>query len=149
MNRFFLLFFLLFDLYSYAANQSIWNYQYSFNLKKDKIATVYISRQQKSEKKRDTRYLLKFRWTLYDGSKNLFVFLNYMGHPNQYILKKERHLDRIRIKLLPDGRDYNGKTYAVMVFANFDDKKRVATMEIYIKDEMKRVKVEFKPPKEK
>ncbi len=148
MNRFFLLFFLLFDLFAYGANKSIWNYQYSFDLKKDKIATVYISRQQKSSKtKNNNKYTLRFRWTLCDGSKNLYVFLDYMGHPNQYILKKERHLDRVMIKLLPDGRDYNGQTYAIIVFANFDKNKRVATMEVYIRDEMKRVKVEFKPPK--
>lgn len=124
----------------------MWNFQYSFNLKKDKIATLFINKQVKNRDGK-SRYTLKFRWTLYDSSGNLFVFVNYMGHPNQYIFKKDRHLNRVRIKLLPDGRDYNSQTYAILVFAGFDEKKRVAKMEVYIKDEMQRLEVEFKEPK--
>jgi hypothetical protein len=124
----------------------MWEFQYSFNLKKDKIATVFISKNKKNKNKKP-RYVLKFRWTLYDGSENLYLFVDYMNHPYQYILKKKRHLDRVVVKLLPDGRDYNGRTYAMLVFADFDKKRREATMEVYIKDQMKRIKVEFKPPK--
>jgi len=143
MNKKIFLFFLFFTLSLNAVNQKMWDFQYSFNLKKDKIATLFIGKNKKTAGK----YILKFRWTLYDADRNLILLTSYMGYINQYVLKTKRHLDRVRIKLLSDGRDYNGRTYALIVFSGFDKKKRVATLNVYIKDEMNRIKVEFKPPK--
>ncbi len=145
MNRFFFLFFILFSLFSHASNQKMWDFQYSFNLKKDKIATVFVDKQANS-KKNAKRYILKFRWTLY-ANKNLILLSNYMGYPNQYVLKRIRPLDEVSIKLLPEGSDYSAAPYALIVFSAFDEKKRVATLDVYVKDSKKRLQIEFKEPK--
>ncbi len=141
----FLIILLLFSDISYAKKQKLWSFQYSFNLKKDKIATVFINKSDK-DKKGNSLYVLKFRWTLY-ANKSLIVLANYMNYPHQYVLKKERLLDSIRIKLLSDGRDYNGKAYALIVFSDFDNKRQIATLNVYIKDEMKRMTIDFQEPK--
>ena len=141
MNKiFFLILFLLCDI-SFAKERSIWNFQYSFNLKKDKIATVFINKSDK-DKQGNSLYVLKFRWTLY-ANKNLILLSNYMGYPHQYVLKKTHSMDRVRIKLLADGNDYNGKIYALIVFSDFNKNKNSAILDVYIKDETKKIRVDF------
>ncbi|MFK5881947.1 MAG: hypothetical protein QM482_07015 [Sulfurospirillum sp.] len=144
MNKILFLFFILFSIFSSAANQKVWEYQYSFNLKKDKIATVLVDKQANS-KKNSKRYILKFRWTLY-ANKNLILLSEYMKHPNQYVMKRIRSLDKVRIKLLQSESDYGNAPYALIIFSGFDEKKRVATLDVYIKDRKKRVQVVFKAP---
>ena len=141
MNKIFFLIFFLFCDISFAKSQSFWNFGHSFNLKKDKIATVFIN---KSDKDKDGKslYALKFRWTLYTNN-NLIVLSNYMGYPHQYVLKKEHSQDRVRIKLLADANDYSGKTYALIVFSDFNKNKNIAVLDVYIKDEAKRIRVDF------
>ncbi len=138
----FLILFLLSDT-SFAKQRSNWDFQYSFNLKKDKIATVFINRNKKN-KEGKSLYVLKFRWTLY-ANKNLILLLNYMGYPHQYVLKKTDLMQSVRIKLLADGNDYNGRIYAVIVFSDFDKRKNRAILDVYIKDETKKIRVDFKP----
>ncbi|MCF6173580.1 MAG: hypothetical protein L3J44_07370, partial [Campylobacteraceae bacterium] len=62
--------------------------------------------------------------------------------------QKRRLLDSVQIKLLNDGRDNNGKAYTLIVFSDFDKSKRIATFNVYIKDEMKRMNIEFEEPKQ-
>jgi len=95
MSKILLLSFLLFCDFSYAKKQKLWDFQYTFNLKKDKIATIIINKNTK-DKKAKSRYILNFRWTLY-ANKNLILLANYMHYPLQ---------DRVQIKLLGDD-DYN------------------------------------------
>lgn len=146
MNKIFFLILLLLCDISFAKDSSIWNFQYSFNLKKDKIATVFINESDKN-KEGKSLYVLKFRWTLY-ANKNLILLLNYMGYPHQYVLKKKRSMDRVRIKLLADGNDYNGKIYALIVFSDFNKKENSAILDVYIKDETKKIRVDFKQNKD-
>lgn len=120
----------------------MWDFQYSFNLKKDKIATIFIDKDSTSKGK--SKYVLSFRWTLYDGSKNLILLTKYMNYPNQYVLSLKRSLDRVKVKLLQNSGDYHEPAYALIVFSNFEPKKQIATLDVYIKDETKRVQVIFK-----
>ena len=136
MSRIFLSFFIIFS-FSYGASQKLWDFEHSFNLKKDKIAIVNINKN---------RYSLKFRWTLYTN-KTLILLANYMGYPYQFVLKRVRPLDRVEIKLLGDSGDFGGRTYALLVFSDFDDQKNLATIDVYIKDEVRRIKVDFIEPK--
>ncbi len=142
MSKIFFLLFLLIATNLSAAKEKIWDFQYSFNLKKDKIATVLIDKDSAGKGK--NRYELSFRWTLYDGSKNLILLTKYMGYPNQYVLSMKRSLDRVKVKLLQDGGDYHEGAYALIVFSNFEPKKQVATLDVYIKDKTKRIQVTFK-----
>ncbi len=143
MSKILLLSFLLFCDFSYAKNQKLWDFQYTFNLKKDKIATVIINKNTE-DKKAKSKYTLNFRWTLY-ANKNLILLANYMGYPHQYVLTKQRLHNRVQIKLLGDD-GYNGRTYALIVFSDFDKDKNIATMNVFIKDQKKRIVVDFKEP---
>ena len=144
MSKILLLSFLLFCDFSYAKKQKLWDFQYTFNLKKDKIATVIINKNTK-DKKAKSKYTLNFRWTLY-ANKNLILLANYMNYPHQYVLTKQRLHDRVQIKLLGyDG--YNTRAYALIVFSDFDKDKNIATMNVFIKDQKKRIVVDFKEPK--
>jgi hypothetical protein len=142
MSKIFVLCFLLLFDFANAKKQKIWDFQYAFNLKKDKIATVLVSKNTK-DKKGD--YALKFRWTLY-ANQNLILLANYMGYPHQYILRKKRLQDRVQIQLLTNGGGYNSMAYALIVFSDFDKNKKIATMNVYIKDAKKRLTVNFKEP---
>ncbi len=142
MSRIFFLLFFLFCNLTFAKEKSFWDFLHSFNLKKDKIASVFINESDK-DKSGKSLYVLKFRWTLY-ANGNLILLSDYMNYPNQYVLRKQRSLDRIRVKLLADANDYNGKTYALIVFSGFDKNKDEATLDVYIKDEAKRIRVDFK-----
>ncbi|NOX14571.1 MAG: hypothetical protein GXP61_00760 [Epsilonproteobacteria bacterium] len=146
MSKIFLLIFLLFCDSSYAKKQKLWDFQYSFNLKKDKIATIFVDKKSK-DKSKNNKYALKFRWTLY-ANKNLIFLVKYMKYPHQYVLQKKRLLDSVQIKLLNDGRDNNGRAYALIIFSDFSQAKQMASFNVYIKDEMKRMNIEFKEPKQ-
>ena len=144
MSKILLLSFLLFCDFSYAKKQKLWDFQYTFNLKKDKIATVIINKNTK-DKKVKSKYTLNFRWTLY-ANKNLILLANYMNYPHQYVLTKQRLQDRVQIKLLGDN-GYNTRAYALVVFSDFDKDKNIATMNVFIKDQTKKIVVDFKEPK--
>jgi len=145
MSKILLLFFLIFFNFSYAKKQKIWDFQHTFNLKKDKIATILINKNSK-DKKGNKAYTLRFRWTLY-ANKSLILLANYMGYPHQFVLQKKRLQDRVEIKLLGDGGDYNAKAYAIVVFSSFNINKKIATMDVFIKDQKNRMIVNFKEPK--
>jgi hypothetical protein len=135
---------LLFCDFSYAKKQKLWDYQYAFNLKKDRIATVIINKNSKNTKGK-SRYTLYLRWTLY-ANKNLILLVNYMDYPHQFVLQKERLRDRVQIKLLENGGDYNARAYALIVFSDYNTNKNIATINVFIKDQKKRMIVKFKEP---
>ena len=142
MSKIIFLVLFLFSNPVFAKKESFWNFWHSFNLKKDKIASVYINYID-SSKNGNNPFVLKFRWTLF-ANNNLILLSNYMNYPHQYVLRKQRSQDRVRIKLLADANDYNGKTYALIVFSGFNKAKNQATLDVYIKDQANRIRVDFK-----
>ncbi len=142
MNRYSLLLLVSFSML-FAKNPSIWDFQYSYSLKKDERAKVIFTR--KGNKKVNSKpFVLVFRWTLYDGSKNLTVLLNYMGYPYQYALRKERLRDRIKLKLAKSNKRSKEDSYILIIFKKFDSKKMRADFNLFIKDTNKEFLVEFK-----
>jgi len=130
-----------------AKEKKNWDFEYFYKLKKDQFANIYINRNGSGDKTKSNSYLLSFRWTLYDGSKNLIVLLNYQGYPYQYSLRQERLRDRIEIPLLYRSKNYVKDTYALIVFSNFNKKKMTADFDVYIRDRNKKLLVDFKKGK--
>lgn len=144
-KKVFLITLLLVNL-AFAKNQKMWEFQHSFVLKKDQVANVYIDEINIKNKQKNSTYLLKFNWVLFENG-NLVLLLNYMGYPHQYILKREQALDGIKIQLLSDSWSFNSEVYALINFSNFNKNKQMAGINVYIKDRMKRVLAKFKDPK--
>ncbi len=128
-----------------------YEYQHQFVLKKDELGYVYINRKEVTKKASAENptndYLLKLRWTLF-ANDQLFVLVNYRGHPYQYILKKNYPLESITLPLLPEGENkMNAKVLIKIVFNDFSQSNREAILDIFIEDNQERINVEFKPKK--
>ena len=123
-----------------AAKKSNWTHEYTYSLKKDEIANVGIST---AISKGEDKSTLFFRWTSIVGDR-VTVLLNHKGYPYQYILYKKRSLDRVKIYLLPHGRDkMNERSYLFLVLSNISQDEKMADFDIFIKDDKKRILVEF------
>ncbi len=129
------------------------NYEYShqFSLKKDEVGMVFINRKETvkrtTEENPNNDFLLKVRWTLF-ANDQLFILVNYRGHPYQYIMKKAYPLERVSIPLLPDGENrLESRVFAHIVFNDFDQRKKEAILDILLEDNQERIRVEFKPKK--
>ena len=123
-----------------AAKKSNWTHEYTYSLKKDEIANVGIST---AILKGEDKSTLFFRWTSIVGDR-VTVLLNHKGYPYQYILYKKRSLDRVKIYLLPHGRDkMNERSYLFLVLSNISQDEKMADFDIFIKDDKKRILVEF------
>lgn len=128
-----------------------YEYQHQFVLKKDELGFVYINRKELTKKATTENpmndYLLKLRWTLF-ANDQLFLLVNYRGHPYQYILKKTYPLESVVLPLLPDGEDkMNAKVLIKIVFNDFNQSNKEAILDIFIEDNQERIQVEFKPKK--
>ena len=128
-----------------------YEYQHQFVLKKDELGFVYINRKELTKKATADNpmndYLLKLRWTLF-ANNQLFLLVNYRGHPYQYILKKTYPLESVVLPLLPDGEDkMNAKVLIKIVFNDFNQSNKEAILDIFIEDNQERIQVEFKPKK--
>lgn len=127
-------------------------YQHQFILKKDEIGSIFINRKEVTKKAKasdnpNNEYVLRLRWTLF-ANNSLIVLIKYRGYPTQYVLQKKYPLESIIVPLLPDSIDeMNGKVYAKIVFADFNQSTKKATFDIYLEDTNERILVEFKPPK--
>jgi hypothetical protein len=144
-KKLFLVALLLVNL-AFAKNQKMWESQHSFVLKKDQVANIYIHEIDIKNKQKNSSYLLKFNWVLFENG-NLVLLLNYMGYPHQYILRKEKQLDSVKITLLSDSWSLDSQVYALINFSNFNKNKQMAGINVYIKDDKKRVSTTFKDPK--
>ncbi|MDX1808269.1 MAG: hypothetical protein R3331_01890 [Sulfurospirillaceae bacterium] len=131
---------------TFAKSQKMWEHQHSFVLKKDQVANIYIDEINIKNKQKNSSYLLKFKWVVYENG-SLILLLNYMGYPHQYILKRERSLESVKIKLLSDLNGFNSEVYALINFSNFNKSKQLAGLNVYIKDMKKRVLTKFIDPK--
>lgn len=131
---------------SLFAADKIWDYQHRYILKKDELANITISTTQSKGLDKSQFF---FRWTLIVGER-VTTLVNNQTYPHQYILYKKRSLDRVVFPLLPDGADsMNEKTYLLLVLSNIDYSKNEVEFDIFIKDEKKRILVDFNTPKTK
>ncbi|MBP1680728.1 MAG: hypothetical protein H6Q35_1067 [Proteobacteria bacterium] len=128
-----------------------YEYEHKFILKKDEVGLVLINHKEVTKKPTaenpNNEYLLKLRWTLFTNNM-LTLLVNYRGYPTQYVLEKKYPLESIVIPLLPDGDNKMiARTYARIVFNDFDQRNKEAILDIFIEDNQQRIEVEFKPKK--
>jgi len=128
-----------------------YEYRHQFVLKKDELGFVYINRKEVTKKATTENpmndYLLKLRWTLF-ANNQLFLLVNYRGHPYQYVLKKNYPLESVTLPLLPDSiNKMDAKVFIKIVFNDFSQSNREAILDIFIEDNQERIQVEFKPKK--
>jgi hypothetical protein len=128
-----------------------YEYRHQFVLKKDELGFVHINRKEIIKKATAENpmndYLLKLRWTLF-ANNQLFLLVNYRGHPYQYVLKKNYPLESVMLPLLPEGADkMNAKVFIKIVFNDFNQSNKEAILDIFIEDNQERIQVEFKPKK--
>ena len=128
-----------------------YEYEHKFVLKKDEVGLVLINHKEVTKKPTadnpNDEYLLKLRWTLFTNNM-LTLLVNYRGYPTQYVLEQKYPLESIVIPLLPDGENkILSKTYARIVFTEFDKRNKEAILDIFIEDNQQRLEVEFKPKK--
>jgi len=138
MSKIFLLIFLLGTFL--FSKSSFWSYTYSYSLKKDKLVKVEIKKDYLPTKNSDG--ILEFRWTLY-SAKKLVLLVSYEGFKTQYVLEKQYKRDAISINLIGDYKSIRSKAFAVIKFSDFDDKKKIANLEVMIRDSDKRMEVRF------
>ncbi len=131
---------------SLKAADKLWDHQHRYTLKKDEIANITIST---TESKGLDKSQVFFRWTLIVKDR-VTVLLNQQGYPHQYIMYKKRSLDRVLLPLLPDGPDeLNDKSYLLLVLSDINQSKNEVDFDIFIKDNKKRILVDFNTPKDK
>lgn len=144
-------FFLLGIMVNLLCAEGNYEYEHRFVLKKDELGLVYINRKEATKKATaenpSNEYLLKVRWTLF-ANDQLFVLVNYRGHPYQYILKKNEPLKSVTLPLLPDGDDRSRtKVWLKIIFNDFQQETHQAVLDMVIEDNEQRIEVEFKPKK--
>ncbi len=130
-----------------------YEYAHQFVLKKDELGMVIINRKEVVKKTTadviNDPYVMRFRWTLF-ANNQLFLLVNYRGHPYQYILNKSYPLESVSLPLLPEGIDQmNAKVLIKIVFNDFSQSNKEAVLDIFIEDNQERINVEFKPNKTK
>jgi len=86
-------------------------------------------------------YSLKFRWTLYINDI-LTLLYNYDGFPRQMTLYKDPPLNAFKIPIAKIPDNY---PYFYIVFKNYNGK--IATFDIYLMNDNKKVKVDYKGKK--
>ena len=133
----------LMSLCLFAKDDQMWDYAYSFKLKKDQTARVLVSRSNK--KKNSKEGVFVFRWTLF-SNEGLVTLVNYQGHPTQHVLYRKKHQVTFIFKLIPDSMSLADRTYLMLIFSDFDKKKQRAVYDVYIKDPKKRIIVIFEDP---
>jgi len=137
--------------HAFAAED--YKYQHQFILKKDEPGLVLINRKEITKKPTannpNNEYLLRLRWTLFTNNM-LTLLVNYRGYPTQYVLEKQNPLSKVVILLIPDGINrVTSKTYARIVFNDFNQSSHEAILDIFIADVQDRIEVEFKQPNKK
>ncbi len=121
-----------------------WDYTHLFVLKKDQIAKVKIFKSDGSKLSGD----LRFRWTLF-VNEGLVLLVKYEGFPTQYVLYKKYQRDSIRIWIKKKPSKEWLASYLLIQFSDFDLKKDLAFLKVFIKDPSKDMDVSFIDPKRK
>jgi hypothetical protein len=144
MNKLWLL--LIFFSFSLHAEDKAWDYQHRYKLKKDQIANITIGT---TESKGEEKIQFYFRWTLIVKDR-VTTLVNSEGYPHQYVLYKKRSLDRVLFPLLRKASDeLNNKTYLLLVLSDVNQSKNEVNFDIFIKDNKKRILVDFNQPEDK
>ncbi len=113
--------------------------QHLFELKKDEWARVFVT-----EKGTDDRDSFDFRWTLFDNT-NIILHTRYRNYPRQLVMSLRRGLSLYKQSLIPDFRQPRMDiAWLYLEFENFKDGK--GFFKVYIKDDQKRLDVEFLDP---
>ncbi len=113
--------------------------QHLFELKKDEWARVFVT-----EKGTSDRDSFDFRWTLFDNT-NIIVHTRYRNYPRQLVMSLRRGLSLYKQSLIPDFRQPPMDiAWLYLEFENFKDGK--GFFKVYIKDDQKRLDVEFLDP---
>ncbi len=144
MNRIFFWILLVSALSLQGATR--WKYQYQFELKKDQTAKIKISFRDKKMFLRNG--LFTFRWTLYKN-KALTVFSSYQKVKAQHILYKGYRLGSFGVELLPIGSTLTDRVYLLVVFRDFDKKKGIAKIDMFIQDTNAKILADFIDPNRK
>ncbi|MCH9814573.1 MAG: hypothetical protein K0U47_11605 [Epsilonproteobacteria bacterium] len=135
---------LLFFCNLYAVSTPSWDYTHTYQLKKDAVATVEITKKDYTSQV-DPDGKLYFRWTLYHN-KLLVLLVNYEGYPTQHVLQKKYKRDLVRINLLGDYSREGERVFLLLKFTDFEKTKNIATVKAMILDPQKRIEVKFSGP---
>ncbi len=141
MNRVF--FILLFAVSLWAIE---WEYTYTFRLKKDETAKILVHKN--FEKPSKLSGVMEFRWTLYKN-EGLVLLLKYEGFPHQYVLYRKNDRDFIKVSISKKPSKEWLESYLLMKFEDFDEKRYIATLSVFIRSPLKEYEVSFIEPKRK
>ena len=140
MNKLLLLSLLLINfLYAKGLDRS-----HIFHLKKDQIATI-------DYKNHEHNATLYFRWTLFT-SNQLVLLASNATFPTQHILEKRLRLNGVKFDIFQEKYSTltDDSVYFMLIFDEFDAKKKSATFNVYLRDKAKTLKVKFiDPPEDK
>ena len=120
-------------LFAAGANSpnDAWSFEDTFALKKDRVQHIQIHAKQKT-------FSLAFRWTLYQNG-GLVMFVDYDGHRYQPLLYDRYGLDAFRIDLFSKPNDASPMQfetpYALLIFRNYNPKRREAWIDVKIKSD--------------
>lgn len=129
-----------------AGSLANFDYTHTFSLKKDEVAKISVIKKDYKTTSPKSGEMF-FRWTLFHN--NLLVLLvNYEGFATQHVLEKEYKRDSVGINLLGDYERVNQRVYMVIKFSEFDESKKVASLDVMIRDPKKRVEVKFTDTKD-
>lgn len=146
MNKKIFLFFLCSSILFAAPT---WDHQFHYKLKKDEIANIVLYKPAQPNSKELKKSQLFFRWTLVVNDR-VTVLLNNQSYPHQYVLYKKRSLDAVKLPLMPDGSNrLIDNAYILLVLSDISQRKDEVDFDIFIKDEKKRILVDFNLPKGK
>jgi hypothetical protein len=142
MNKIFFLF-LFFASCLFGANT--WDHQFHYKLKKDELANIVLYKTKANSKELKKSEFI-FRWTLVVKDR-VTVLVNNQGYPHQYILYKKHSLKSIRLPLIPDGSNrLTDNAYILLVLSDINRRNNEVNFDIFIKDQKKRILVDFKEP---
>ncbi len=129
----------------FGKNVSIFQYEKVFKLNKDDIATIsVIKKDYKTQSELDGK--LKLRWTLFKNDI-LVLLVNYEGFATQHVLQKIYKRDTISVSLMGDYERVQARVFLVLKFSDYDEKKKIVTIEAKIRDPKNRVEITFIDPK--
>ena len=145
MNRLWLLI-LIFLLPCGAWAKIQWASQYRFILAKDEPAFIMAYRANDDAIPPEE---FKFSWTLFD-TKQLVLHTRYREFPKQHILTLERSRSSLREQLMPDPNNrIEGNTQLLLEFVEFNNEKKLATIDAFIQDRNERMRIEFDDPRKR
>ncbi|MEY4505077.1 MAG: hypothetical protein RL154_1374, partial [Pseudomonadota bacterium] len=121
-------------------NMQLWSKYDVITLKRNQIAKYHLIIDGVSK-------FLTFRWTLY-VNEGLVMLYEYEKFTFQNILYISNQLQGYRLNLKNRAENAFDYPFALIVFAEFDDKKQEAMFEFFLKDEKRTILLERLAPKE-